>query len=297
MVAASPSSAPSAASLRFRLPNGITIAADAYGSRSDQTVLFLHGGGQTRHAWGGAAERLGAMGFYAISMDQRGHGESSWDPGGNYYVSGLVEDLLALVEQLDDKPFLVGASIGGITALLAETASPESISSGLILVDVTPRLEKKGVDRIIEFMKGGADGFDSLDEVANAVASYLPHRSRPSDLSGLAKNLRKGEDGRYRWHWDPRVLEAWDYKAYTKEDGERIVRERLEASSRLTVPTLLVRGRMSDVVTEEHALEFLKMAPHAQYVDLAGAAHMVAGDKNDVFIEVVSKFIRSQFAG
>jgi pimeloyl-ACP methyl ester carboxylesterase len=295
MVAASPSLVSSVAPLRFDLAHGITIAADGYGNPADQPVIFLHGGGQTRHAGGGAAERLGAMGFYAISIDHRGHGESSWDPAGNYNVSGFIQDLLAVMEQLEEKPVLVGASVGGITALLAETAASESVAKGIVLVDVTPRLQKQGVDRIIEFMRGGEDGFDSLDAVADAVASYLPHRRRPKDLTGLSKNLRKGEDGRYRWHWDPKILKAWDPASYTKEEGDQIVRERLEASARLTVPTLLIRGRMSDVVTEEHAHEFLGIAPHVEYVDLEGAAHMVAGDKNDVFIEVVSDFIRRNF--
>ena len=295
MVAASPSPVSSAPPLRFELAHGITIAADAYGNPADQPVVFLHGGGQTRHAWGEAANQLGTMGFYALSMDLRGHGESSWDPDGNYHASGFIQDLLAVVERLEDRPILVGASMGGITALLAETAAPESIAKGIVLVDVTPRLQKQGVVRIIEFMRGGEDGFASLDDAADAVARYLPHRRRPKDLTGLSKNLRRGDDGRYRWHWDPRILKAWDPASFTKEEGDEIIQERLDASARLRVPTLLVRGRMSDVVTEDDAHEFLGIASHAEYVDLKGAAHMVAGDKNDVFIEVVSDFIRRNF--
>jgi pimeloyl-ACP methyl ester carboxylesterase len=295
MVAASPSPISSAAPLRFGLAHGITIAADAYGNAADQPVIFLHGGGQTRHAWGNAAERLAAVGFYAISMDLRGHGESTWHPEGNYDASGFVEDLLGVMEQFDEAPIVVGASMGGVTALLAATASSESVVKGIVLVDVTPRLQRQGVVRIIEFMRGGEEGFASLDEVADAIARYLPHRQRPKDLAGLAKNLRRGEDGRYRWHWDPRILKVWDPASYTKEEGDEIIQTRLEASARLEVPTLLIRGRMSDVVTEEDAREFLSIAPHAEYVDLKGASHMVAGDKNDVFIEVVTEFIRRNF--
>jgi len=297
MDAAGPSPVSSAEQLRFELANGITIAADAYGNPRDQPVVFLHGGGQTRHAWGGAAERLGSMGFYAISMDHRGHGESSWDPDGNYLIPAFVEDLLGVIERLDEKPILVGASIGGIAALVAETGSSQSVAKGIVLVDITPRLARKGVDRIIDFMKGGADGFASLDEVADAVSTYLPRRRRPKDLTGLAKNLRQDEEGRYRWHWDPKVLQVWDPAGYSKQEGEQILQERLEASARLRIPTLLLRGRMSDVVTEEHAREFLAAAPHAEYVDLEGAEHMVAGDKNDVFTDVVSDFIRRHFGG
>ena len=200
--------APPAPSLRFDLPNGISIAADVYGDPSHQPVLFLHGGGQTRHAWGDSAETLAKHGFYTISMDHRGHGKSSWAGVGEYHVFDYVEDLQHVIAQLDRKPILVGASLGGIAALLVETAQEESLARGMILVDVTPRLERDGVARIKEFMKGGTSGFASLEEVADSIAQYLPHRKRPKDLSGLAKNLRRKEDGRYYWHWDPKMLKT-----------------------------------------------------------------------------------------
>lgn len=281
--------------LRFELPHGITIAADAYGDPAGRPVLFLHGGGQTRHAWGGTAQRLAAAGWYAITMDHRGHGESGWDPKGHYDVTDFMKDLRAVVAQLREPPILVGASLGGITALLTETAQESSIAAGLVLVDVTPRMERQGVERIIDFMGSNTDGFENLDAAADAVAAYLPHRSRPRDTSGLEKNLRLDDDGRYRWHWDPRLLETWDPAKYTKEIGRQIVAHRLEAARRLRIPTLLVRGRLSDVVSEQNAQEFLQVAPHAEYVDLHGAAHMVAGDRNDAFAEAVIDFISRHF--
>lgn len=288
---------PAGPTKRFELAHGITIAADLHGDPAGPPVVFLHGGGQTRHSWGGTAERLGSLGFHAITMDHRGHGDSSWEPNGEYWLDGFVEDLLGVIDQLHDKPILVGASLGGITSLIAETMGEESIAKGLILVDITPRMDRDGVQRILAFMRGGADGFESLEEAAKAISSYLPHRSPPRDVSGLQKNLRLGDDGRYRWHWDPRLLNVWDTSNYDEEEGQRIVEERMAASRRLTIPTLLVRGRMSDVVTEEAAREFLAVVPHAEYVDLQGAAHMVAGDKNDAFTDAVIDFIGRRFAG
>lgn len=282
-------------SLRFELPHGITIAADAYGNEGDPPVLFLHGGGQTRHAWSGTASRLAERGWYALTMDHRGHGESSWDERGQYQVEFLVQDLRGVLAELTAPPVLVGASLGGITALLTETGQAASVARALVLVDVTPRMERQGVDRIITFMQASPDGFTSLDEVADAVASYLPHRKRPEDTTGLAKNLRVGDDGRYRWHWDPKLLEVWNPNHYTEEIGARLVSERLAAAGRLTIPTLLVRGRLSDVVSEDNAEEFLRAVPHAEYVDLHGAGHMVAGDKNDVFTDAVADFIERHF--
>jgi pimeloyl-ACP methyl ester carboxylesterase len=285
---------PRAASIRFELPHGISIAADAHGEPGAQPVLFLHGGGQTRHAWGGTAEALAELGFYTICMDHRGHGQSDWAGEDEYRLDHFVADLRGVLAQLDEKPVLVGASLGGITALLAETAGEQSVAKGLVLVDVTPRLEPGGVERILGFMKAGASGFASLEEVADSIARYLPHRKRPKDLSGLAKNLRRNEDGRYYWHWDPKMLKTWERDRYTEADDLEL-KARLANAARLAIPTLLIRGRLSDLVSTEAASEFLEMVPHAEYVDLADAHHMVAGDRNDAFTEAVTDFLLRHF--
>ncbi|MBT8451534.1 MAG: alpha/beta hydrolase [Deltaproteobacteria bacterium] len=284
-----------ASSLRFDLPNGMSIAADAYGDPGHQPVLFLHGGGQTRHAWGNSAELLAQHGFYTVCMDHRGHGESSWAGLGEYRVYNFAEDLQHVIAQLDQKPILVGASLGGIASLLAETEQDASVAKAVILVDVTPRLETDGVDRILGFMREGTSGFDSLEEVADSIAAYLPHRKRPKDLSGLAKNLRRMEDGRYYWHWDPNMLKTWEPGRYT-EENDRKLKERLQEVRKIEVPVLLIRGRLSDLVSKETAAEFLQMVPHAEYVDLVDAHHMVAGDRNDAFTESVKEFLLRHFA-
>src|SRR5512138_3276282 len=197
---------PEAVALRLAGRDGIALAADAYGDPSHPPVLLLHGGGQTRFAWGGTAAELAADGWYAIAMDLRGHGESAWDPAGDYGVRAFVDDLHHVLSQLPARPVLVGASLGGIASLLAEGESDAPVCSALVLVDIAPKIEGSGALRIIQFMQGNADGFASLEEAADAVAAYLPHRERPRDLSGLARNLRRTDDGRLRWHWDPRFL-------------------------------------------------------------------------------------------
>ncbi|MCB9596879.1 MAG: alpha/beta hydrolase [Sandaracinaceae bacterium] len=273
--------------LELRGADGLTLVADAFGEPTHPTVVLLHGGGQTRHAWGGTAAALAADGFYALTVDQRGHGDSAWDPAGRYGFEAYADDARALAAQLD-RPVIVGASLGGIAGLLAAGEAPRAELGGLVLVDIAHRARPEGVARVIEFMRERAlDGFGSLEEAADFVAAYLPHRERPSDVSGLEKNLRRGEDGRWRWHWDPAFLQRGP-------DGP-IVAERLAAAARsLSLRTLLVRGRASDVLSEEGAREFLALVPHAEYVDVADAAHMVAGDRNDAFTAAVSRFLRAQ---
>ncbi|MEZ4288327.1 MAG: alpha/beta fold hydrolase [Polyangiales bacterium] len=276
---------------RFTLPSGITLAADTYGSPNNTPVIFLHGGGQTRHAWGGTATKFADRAFYAVTVDMRGHGQSDWAPDGSYEPQDFANDLEELLPFFKKKPVLVGASLGGITAMTVAAKREPSDAAALVLVDVTPRVERQGVNRIIDFMRARPEGYASLEEVADAIAAYQPHRKRPADLSGLEKNLRRTEDGRYRWHWDPRVLDVWTPETFTVEEGQRIVAERMAAAARMTIPVLLVRGRLSDVVSEENAREFLDAVPHAEFVDLKDAAHMVAGDSNDRFTEVVLDFV------
>jgi len=264
----------------------LRLAGDAYGDPSARPVLLLHGGGQTRHAWGGTAAALAAQGRHAVSIDLRGHGDSGWDPGADYSVDAFARDLSAVARQLESKPAVVGASLGGLAALIAQGEHAEPPASAVVLVDIAPRVDPAGVERIIGFMTGYPDGFATLEEAADAVAGYVPHRPRPRDLNGLRKNLRLGADGRYRWHWDPRFMHGGRRPTATQDPA------RLEAAARaIRVPTLLVRGRLSDVVSEDGARAFLDLVPHARYVDVSGAGHMVAGDRNDPFTAAVVEFL------
>ena len=269
---------------RWAGQGGVTLAGDSWGDPDGPLVLLQHGGGQTRHAWKGAGESLGAAGYHAVAFDARGHGDSDWAPDGVYGQDIMVEDLERLVAALGDRrPVLVGASMGGGTSLLA-VGEDHVDATALVLVDIAPQVDLGGVKRIQDFMGQKPDGFESLDEVADAIAGYQPHRQRPRNLDGLAKNVRQGENGRYYWHWDPR------FRAPRRNLEQR--QARLEACARnLTLPTLLVRGGLSDILTEEGARSFLDLCPHSEYVNVAGAAHMVAGDRNDVFAGAVIEFL------
>ena len=281
-----PSSPPASRAVTFAGRDGIRLESDAYGDPTARPVVLLHGGGQTRHAWGGTAAALARAGWYAVALDLRGHGDSEWADDGDYSVDALAADLRCVVAALGTPPAVVGASLGGITALVAEGESPTPITCAIVLVDVAPRVEQLGVHRIISFMTGKPEGFATLEEAADAVAAYNPHRPRPKDVSGLRKNLRKGSDGRYRWHWDPAVISG-GRRPNATQNPER----QEDAARRLRVPTLLVRGRVSDLLSERGAQAFLALVPHARYADVSGAGHMVAGDRNDAFTRAVVDFL------
>ncbi len=264
---------------------GVSIAGDSWGDPKGPLVILQHGGGQTRHAWKGAGETLGEAGYHAVAFDARGHGDSDWAPAGDYGVDHMVEDLICVVRALgSERPVLVGASMGGGTSLV--TVGERRIDArALVLVDMAPRIEPDGAQRIQDFMNQKPEGFDSLEEVAAAIASYQPHRDRPRKLDGLAKNVRLAPNGKYRWHWDPaRRRSLADMAPY---------RARLhECANHLELPTLLVRGGLSDVLSEEGAQSFLELCPHSEYVNVTDAGHMVAGDRNDIFAGAVIDFLR-----
>jgi pimeloyl-ACP methyl ester carboxylesterase len=282
------------APLRLR-GHGLDLAADAYGPDDGPPVLLFPGGGQTRHSWDGTARLLGNKGWRATTVDLRGHGDSDWAPDGDYSLDAFAADVRDVARTTGRRPpALVGASLGGISSLIAiaedDRAADRPVASALVLVDVAPRLEPEGVARIGAFMLGHLDGFASLEDVADAVAAYNPHRPRPSGLSGLRKNVRQRDDGRWYWHWDPRFMTPG------RIDEPRSIRneDRLErAAQTLTLPVLLVRGRQSDVLSEAGARNLQALVPHARFVDVAGAGHMVAGDRNDVFNDAVVAFLEA----
>lgn len=276
----------------FTVAGGLRLTADLSGPEDGPAVVLLHGGGQTRHSWHGTAGTLAAQGWQVCTLDMRGHGESEWHPGGDYSLDGFAGDIAEVARTFDRPPALVGASLGGISSMaaIAEHGGAD-LASALVLVDVAHRLEESGRERIGDFMRANPDGFASLDEVADAIASYNPHRPRPTDLSGLRKNVRQRPDGRWVWHWDPRFISGPG--GSPDETRTSLVDPiRLEAAARaLQLPTLLVRGRSSDLLSEEGARAFLDIVPHARFADVAGAGHMVAGDRNDVFNRAILEFL------
>jgi pimeloyl-ACP methyl ester carboxylesterase len=272
----------------FTTADGLRLAADVLPGRGAGPVVLLHGGGQTRHAWGQTAEILGAHGWETIAVDQRGHGESEWAPNGDYALDRYAADVREIILALDSPPVLVGASLGGVSSLLALATDPPPPAAALILVDIAHRHDPDGAQRVVDFMRENPSGFADPSEAVEAVRRYLPHRPAPRDTSGIERNLRR-RDGRWHWHWDPAMLDGVRPLVVDRADelNERLAR----AAADLRIPTLLVRGAASDVLSESIAREFATLAPHARVVEVERAAHMVAGDENDRFTDAVLGFL------
>jgi pimeloyl-ACP methyl ester carboxylesterase len=280
---------------------GVEIAADRWTSAktldTGRTVLLLHGGGQTRHAWRRTCEHLALAGWSAIAPDIRGHGDSSWAPDGAYDMDDYVADLHAIVQAIGVRPVIVGASIGGLTALIAQGGDP-SLASGLVLVDVVPRVDPQGSAEVTSFMRNGMKGFDSLDEAVAAVATYNPGRRTQAHPEGIRKNLRQ-RNGRWYWHWDPRMLDGHDRPSTDSPEisdkGAHNQARAFAAARTVTVPVLVVRGEQSNVVSSQGVQELLDLVPGSQSIEIEGAGHMVAGDDNTVFASGLMDFLETHF--
>lgn len=273
----------------FKGFEGINLVADVSGDPEAWPVLFMHGGGQTRQTWGRATESLVDRGWRTIALDLRGHGESDWAPNGDYSFTAFCNDCICVVDQLDKPPVIVGASLGGMSAILAEGTSDRVVSSGLILVDIAPKTNPEGVQRIWEFMSSGINGFDTLQDAAKAIAAYTPQRVREVNVTGLLKVLRE-RDGRWYWHWDPKFIQ---------ENRTEVVADRFQvlvdaAVVNITVPVMLVRGLLSDVVTQDEVDDLVARIPDATVANVEGAAHMIAGDKNDAFSDAIIAFLHDR---
>ena len=260
---------------------GLDLAYD-YAPGPKMPVILLHGGGQNRHSWGAMFRKLEERGHEVISLDHRGHGDSSWADG-HYSLHDYATDVDALVAEIGRPCLIVGASLGGLTGLLVSIMRPDAVS-GLVLVDITTRPNSDGTDKILGFMNAHIDGFADLDDAVDAVGRYLSHRPKPPDRDGLRRNLRQGADGRWRWHWDPRIMASVDRNRREFKDLE-------DAARQISVPVLIVRGEKSDVVTDDDVTHFLSLVPHADVGVVEGAHHMVAGDRNDSFADVIMTYL------
>jgi peroxiredoxin len=269
---------------------GTRIVADRLGDPETPAVVFLHGGGQTRRSWGKAAAAVAERGWQAITVDLRGHGESDWSEDGDYRLTSFALDVQEVLRHAPPQPVLVGASLGGFTTMLLAGEISPAVARAVVLVDIVPNMDESGANRVHSFMADRMkSGFESLDEVADMIAEYNPHRPRPTDLDGLRTNLRRKGD-RWYWHWDPKFISTASLPPTEVADVDRM-NAAVETILAGGVPMLLVRGQMSDLVSQERADEFLARFPQVEFVDVRGAGHMVAGDRNDVFADAVLDFL------
>ncbi|MEP6906562.1 MAG: alpha/beta hydrolase [Pseudoxanthomonas sp.] len=268
---------------------GLCLAATAFPTSSvlqaESSLLFAHGFGQTRGAWHKSAVALAADGYAGLSYDARGHGESARNPSELTYTGEqFADDLIIVSGEHTQPPVLIGASMGGLFGMIAEARWP-GLFRAMVLVDITPRWEEAGLQRILGFITAFPQGFDSLDHAAEIIAAYLPHRRERKSHDELREILRQRDDGRWAWHWDARLIDDLVRDCAQHQD------DIAESARALRCPVLLISGGRSDLVSSRTVEEFRTLVPHAEHAHLPQATHMLAGDDNDTFTQTVVEYL------
>ncbi len=246
-------------------------------------LVLLHG--YTGHArtWDRFAAGMCDR-FRVLALDQRGHGESGWANPPKYGTLEMVEDLKAFVAAMGlERYSLLGLSMGGIVSFAYAGERPAELER-LIIVDIAPEIAKVGLERIYDNVQR-SDRFASVeDAVARARED---NEIAPDDMlrDRVVNSMMRTEDG------------AWTYRYDRALRDPKVPRERLEPDegwsrvANIAVPTLLVRGELSDILDQEIAERFCAAPPNCELVEVPGAGHSVPLDKPDEFLAAARAFL------
>jgi pimeloyl-ACP methyl ester carboxylesterase len=255
--------------------DGLTLAGEAYGDPAAPPVLFFHGGGQSRNAWIGSAKTVAQAGYYGVSFDLRGHGDSDWATDGDYLLDAFGRDVEQLISHFNQPVTLVGASRGGQAALVGGSRHPDRVRL-IMLADVAPMMRDDGVDGIRAFFAESEIGFATLDQAADSLARHL-NQPRMRDSSRLARAMRLDDAGHWHWRWDPATGKA--EFLHPPSEAEAL----LSAAARVQSPVVLVRAELSHLLTDEGVARFQQLAPQLEIITAKGVGHMFTADRNDAF--------------
>lgn len=264
---------------------GLRLHYQEWGNPANPTILMVHGFGVSGHMFDEFAQRAQDR-YHLVAIDQRGHGDSDWSPEGDYSRDAFVEDMEGFRKALDlDQFILMGHSMGGLNSVVYANRYPQRVKA-LVLVDVGPEAAKEGVDNIIRFTRGPDElEFDEFVEMAHR---FNPRRTIENIRERMRHRLRPTEGGKWTWKFDKRFREP---NGTLRVGSELSNDEMWQMFRSVPLPTLLIRGSESDVLTQEIAERVVSEMPNARLALVPGAGHSVPGDNPDDFTAAVVAFL------
>lgn len=258
-----------------------------WGPGSRGPILFLHGGGLNAHTWDAVALMLHGR-HRCVALDQRGHGDSEWSPGLDYSMAGHLRDIEGFVAQMGLRhPVLVGQSMGGINSI--NYAGRHSADmAGLVVIDVGPEIIPAGGARIRDFI--AAPQLDSPDDFLKRAMEFNPLRDPRILRRSLYYNLRQLANGKWTWKHDTRRVADAPTEDMAAVQARR-AEELWKAVPQIKCPTLVVRGVLSDVISDEQAEKFVSALPNGRLVRVEKAGHNVQGDNPAGLLAVLQPFL------
>ncbi|MGH7985085.1 MAG: alpha/beta fold hydrolase [Candidatus Binataceae bacterium] len=256
-----------------------------WGNRGRHPLLFLHGGGLNAHTWDLVCLML-RNDYHCLALDQRGHGDSEWEPTADYRFDTQVRDIERFVAELSlSRPLIIGHSMGGFAAMGYAVKHAKSMA-GLVLVDVAPELNLEGAVRIREFINQDRE-LESVEAFIERALKFNPRRNRELLRRSLLHNLRQLPNGKWTWKHDPNRIG-------TNFEHDRAERASLitNATARITCPTLVMRGEHSNVLTDESARKFAESLPAGSWVRIPDSGHTIQGDNPRALLSALRPFLR-----
>jgi pimeloyl-ACP methyl ester carboxylesterase len=273
--------------VHMRLVNGLHLSVREWGAAGAPAIVLLHGLRGYSGTWRKLATELRGR-TRLIALDQRGRGDSAWDPERNYYTDAYLADLEVLVDMLElDRFVLIGHSMGGTTAYVYAARHPDRVA-GLIVEDIAPgsSMTGEGARRIVAEMAALPRDFGDWAEARAYWRARRPNLDEAAIEERLAESLREGPDGRIAWRYDAAGIGA----TRVDPDPVRMV-DLWPVVDCLAVPTLVIRGSNSDFCPAETVARMTERNPHIREIAVAGASHYVHDDAPAVFNALVRAFV------
>lgn len=261
-------------------------------SREGVPLVLLHGHGNEAHLWDDFVPSV-AEHYRVLAVDQRGHGDSDWDAEGRYDAETMADDLEAILAHFEiDRFVLIGFSMGGRVSMAFCGRHPERLA-GLVLVDIAPELDARGIARIgNEMSEQRAPVFTSIEEYARMLSLNYP-AGQPAALHRMAKyGLRQREDGLYELKMDPKMRSDRPNDEAARRAEELFIQKQWDALAKLPCPTLVVRGAASDILSPDTADRMVEdVLQKGTLAVVPQAAHSVATDNPEGFQSAVCAFV------
>jgi pimeloyl-ACP methyl ester carboxylesterase len=246
------------------------------------TLVVLHGYTGHARSWDAFAAAMSDR-YRVIALDQRGHGESAWAGAGGYGVGEMSEDLEAFISALGLADLdLVGLSMGGMVAMDYAGRLPEALRR-LVIVDIGPEIVSQGSSRIQSAQKQ-TDVFDSREAAFAAMGAANPIAPDAHLRHRVYNNLMGLQDGRFTWRYDRVLRDVRELKTRSAEDG-------WASCAAIAVPTLVMRGELSDILAIEVAERMIKTIPDARLATVEGSGHSIPLDKPEGFLAAARPFL------
>jgi esterase len=271
---------------RYVKARGLNFHYTEWGTPAQPPMLCLHGATQTAHSWDEVAAELSGA-YRVLCLEQRGHGDSDWAPDGDYTRQTQAADVDAITDAIGLSRFiLVGMSMGGMNSMTFTARHPDKVQA-LVIVDVSPEVQARGVEHIRSFVQA-SDELDSFEEFVERAHQFNPRRSLDNLRSRLSHNLKQLPNGKWTWKYD-KALRSFE-SAFRGNpmsslwDDVRTIR----------CPTLIIKGGESDILSSESAEKLQASISNSRLAVVPGAGHSVMGDNPAGFVAAVREFLGRQ---